>query len=112
MRFDLVDPSGNFSSWEVQTDEAQLHPHKLPIGNMAFGRWSAKDKFFVFWRRGVGHADLWALPEEAGIFSRSSKDPVRLTNGPLSYGPPLPSRDGKKLFAVGYQNRGELIRYD
>jgi Tol biopolymer transport system component len=37
---------------------------------------------------------------------------VRLTSGPLSYRTPLPSRDGKELFVVGDQRRGELARYD
>jgi eukaryotic-like serine/threonine-protein kinase len=57
-------------------------------------------------------ACLWVLPDKHGLFSRSPGEPIRLTNGPLNYGVPLPSHDGKKIFAVGFQNRGELIRYD
>lgn len=37
---------------------------------------------------------------------------MRFTNGPLSFDAPLPSRDGKKVYAIGFQNRGELVRYD
>ena len=36
----------------------------------------------------------------------------QLTNGPLNFGFPLPSRDGKKLFAQGWQPRAEMVRYD
>jgi Tol biopolymer transport system component len=35
-----------------------------------------------------------------------------LTNGPLSYWAALPSRDGKRIFAIGTKRRGELVRYD
>jgi len=37
---------------------------------------------------------------------------LRLTNGPLSYLNPFPSRDGKHLYAMGIKSRGELVRYD
>jgi Tol biopolymer transport system component len=32
--------------------------------------------------------------------------------GPLNFGSPVPSRDGKKLFVTGWQTRAELVRYD
>ena len=38
--------------------------------------------------------------------------PLQLTTGPLQFYHPLPSKDGKKLFVVGMQRRGELVRYD
>jgi hypothetical protein len=38
--------------------------------------------------------------------------PVPLTNGPVSYSSFVASRDGKQIFAVGAQRRGELVRYD
>jgi hypothetical protein len=37
---------------------------------------------------------------------------VRLTTGPLNYWGPLPGKDGKKIFVVGEQPRGEVLRYD
>jgi Tol biopolymer transport system component len=48
---------------------------------------------------------------KAGLLRRSLH-PVQLTNGPLSYRTPVPSRDGKQIFAVGTKARGELVRYD
>ncbi len=112
MRFAVEDPTGNSSVWEVDTSETQLHPQKLQIGGRAFGRWTQDGRFFVFARWDGERMDLWALPGKLEFFPRSTKGPIRLTNGPLSYGPPLPSRDGKKIFAVGYLNRGELVRHD
>ena len=37
---------------------------------------------------------------------------MQLTTGPLNFGSPLPSRDGKELFAQGWQARAEMVRYD
>jgi len=34
------------------------------------------------------------------------------TAGPLAFYLPLPSKDGKSVFAVGEQLRGQLLRYD
>ena len=39
-------------------------------------------------------------------------EPVVLTAGTISYLSPVPSLDGKKLFVIGRQPRGELVRYD
>jgi hypothetical protein len=37
---------------------------------------------------------------------------MRLTAGPLSYFDPVPSRDGKQVYALGTRQRGELVRFD
>src|SRR5262249_37455974 len=34
------------------------------------------------------------------------------TDGPLSYTSATPSRDGREIFAVGSQTRGELVQYN
>jgi WD40 repeat protein len=39
-------------------------------------------------------------------------DHTQLTAGPLNFRAPVSSRDGKRLYAVGEQRRGELTRYD
>jgi Tol biopolymer transport system component len=41
-----------------------------------------------------------------------ARTPVQLTTGPLRFGAPTPSSDGKKLFVIGAQPRVELTRYD
>ena len=45
-------------------------------------------------------------------FPQTNADPIQLTAGPLNYSSPLPSRDGKEIFVIGEQPRGELVRYD
>jgi WD40 repeat protein len=39
-------------------------------------------------------------------------EPKKLTAGPISFHDPVPSRDGKTVFALGTKERGELVRYD
>jgi Tol biopolymer transport system component len=55
--------------------------------------------------------DLWLLPMSKGFFQKSHT-PVQVTNGPLFYLRPSPSRDGKRIFAIGMKRRGEVVRYD
>jgi Tol biopolymer transport system component len=109
IRFPVVD-AGSVSFWEIQADGTRLHSLPGPIQGWS-GRWTSDGKFFIFERFENWHTDLWVAPEKHGIFSRSQA-PIRLTNGPLSFDAPLPGRDGKRIYTVGYQNRGELIRYD
>ena len=77
--------------------------------------WTSDEKYVTYesghrLQHGV-HSDIWALPLKAGLFRRTGK-PIRLTNGPLPYSFPYPSRDGKRIFVVGTKRRGELVRYD
>jgi dipeptidyl aminopeptidase/acylaminoacyl peptidase len=57
-------------------------------------------------------SEIWALPDRAGIFHKSTSEPPRVTNGPLNYSSPVPSRDARRLFVVGEQARAELERYE
>jgi DNA-binding winged helix-turn-helix (wHTH) protein len=102
------------SLWEVNSDGRNAHP-LLPgwqtDADPCCGRWTADGKWFVFQSRLQGRTDLWALPEAERWLGRSSL-PLRLTNGPLSYQFPFPSRDGKHLYALGLHQRGELVRFD
>jgi Tol biopolymer transport system component len=58
-----------------------------------------------------GHTNIWALREGGGWLNGHPK-PVQLTNGPLDFSYPVPSKDGRKIFAFGVQPRSELMRYD
>ena len=51
------------------------------------------------------------MAEKRGLF-RTRQAPLQVTNGPLSFHSPVPSLDGKKLYVVGSQPRGELARFD
>ncbi len=69
------------------------------------------EKYLLYGAGDTRHSDVWALPMRTGLFRTPGK-PIRLTNGPLPYSLPYPSRDGKQIFALGTKQRGELVRYD
>jgi Tol biopolymer transport system component/predicted Ser/Thr protein kinase len=103
------------SLWEVQADGTHLHP-LLPDWNKpsqeCCGSWTPDGKYFIFQSTRNAKAQLWAIPEKGGLFRRARWEPLELTTGPLSYSMPIPSVDGKKLFAIGSQPRGELGRFN
>jgi len=57
-------------------------------------------------------ADLWVSPEKQSILRWKPAKPIQLTTGPMNYSQSTPSPDGKYIFAVGGERRGELLRYD
>jgi hypothetical protein len=46
------------------------------------------------------------------MFRKASSEPTELTAGPVSYSRAVPSPDGKRIFAIGSQPRGELARFN
>jgi serine/threonine protein kinase/Tol biopolymer transport system component len=111
LRLTLLDQEANRSSlWELGADGS--HPHPLLPGfdqSSCCGRWTPDGRHYIF-VAGEGRSDLWVLTEKAGWLSFGNATPVPLTQGPLNYGRPVPSRDGKKIFAEGWRVSGELVR--
>lgn len=52
------------------------------------------------------------MREKGTLLGKPAPEPVQLTAGPMNFLGPVPSKDGKKLFVVGWQRRAELARYD
>src|SRR5262249_20556789 len=108
LRFTVTDTAWGSSSslWEVAADGSNLHP-LLPgwnkPANECCGKWTADGRYFVFRATRNGMTNIWARREQTGLFQQDSQEPVQLTNGPLNYGAPLPSLDGKRIFVVGVQ---------
>ena len=116
LRFTEHDPKQDSSSlWEVSADGTQSHP-VLPNwskhASECCGNWTPDGKYFVFQSTRNGRTDLWAIREKQNSWRRADREPVQLTAGPMSLSLPVPSKDGKKLFALGTKLRGELVRYD
>jgi Tol biopolymer transport system component len=76
------------------------------------GNWTADGKYYIFQSIRGNVSNIWALADTAGPFGRTRPEPVQVTSGATSIQLPLPSRDGKKLFAVAGEARGELVAYD
>jgi Tol biopolymer transport system component len=118
IRFTVSDEKTNSTSiWEVNADGTGLHP-LLPDWNKPHnelnGSWTPDGRYYIFEanRAGSTTSTLWALREKPSWFGRTSREPAQLTSGPLDFTLPVPSPDGKKIFAIGVQLRGELTRYD
>src|SRR5207247_5340072 len=75
------------------------------------GNWTLDGRYFVFQAAFEGRTQIFAMAEKRGLF-RTRQAPLQVTNGPLSFHSPVPSLDGKKLYVVGSQPRGELARFD
>jgi Tol biopolymer transport system component/DNA-binding winged helix-turn-helix (wHTH) protein len=115
IRLTLQDMKTGFEElWELNRDGSQPHP-LLPNWNDSphecCGRWTPDGKYYLFTSFREGRNSLWALPERHSWFQLRAK-PVQLTNGPLDFWLPVPSKDGKRIFAMGGQPRSEVLRYD
>jgi Tol biopolymer transport system component/DNA-binding winged helix-turn-helix (wHTH) protein len=117
LRFTLTRTTDNTSSlWEMGADGSTVH-HLLPgwhtvPGEDCCGMWSPDGRYYFFVSSISGTGCVWVLRENAGLFHKSRPVPVQLTTGPMSFGPFVPSLDGKRLLADGWLLRGELVRYD
>jgi dipeptidyl aminopeptidase/acylaminoacyl peptidase len=94
---------------EATADGAGLH--KMFGG--CCGEWTPDGRYFIFQDRHEGRLDLWAVPEKRRLWWLKRGDkPTQLTSGPLDFRYPLPSKDGRKIFAIGTSRQAELVRYD
>jgi eukaryotic-like serine/threonine-protein kinase len=114
LRFTVSPATGGYQIWEVAADGSHLHRllqnwHEPIASN---GNWTPDGKYYVFQSFRNGRVDLWAIPEKGDFFHKANPTPVQLTSGPLSFVAPQPSLDGKRIFAIGMQLRGELERFD
>jgi serine/threonine protein kinase/Tol biopolymer transport system component len=116
LRLSLLDlATGSSSLWEIQADGS--HPHPLLPGwsnpaQECCGDWTRDGKYFIFQSDHDGKTQLWAIPEKDGLFRKARWEATQLTTGPLSYSRAVPSVDGKRIFAIGSQPRGELARFN
>ena len=101
---------GGKSLWEISSSGSNLHQLLSdwhPSSRKCCGRWAPDGRFFF----NSGH-QIWALDGRRGLFRRAPTLPIQLTSGPVEWGTPIPSKDGKKIFADGRTKRGELVRFD
>jgi len=110
MRFTLFDyVLDKMTITEVASDGTglrEVHPG-------AWGKWTSDGRYFIFQTRHANHFELLALPEQKRFLRyKSVEQPVQLTAGLMDFFEPLPSKDGKQIFAIGRSNQAEVIRYD
>jgi len=92
-----------FTIFDVQIDDMSIiesaaeasAPRKILRG--CWGKWTPDGHHFVFQKRHHGRLDFWTLPEMRTIPWAHVDQPQQLTDGPLDYQYPLPSKDGKTI---------------
>ena len=115
LRFTVVNPKGESALWEAPADGTAAHAldFRWPGSPMeSYGRWSSDGRYYFFTSARDGISNFWVIEERADWLHRPRVDPVQLTAGPISYVRPLPAPDGSKIFALGTESAGELLRYD
>ena len=102
--------------WEMSADGSGLHrllPDWKETGSQCCGKWTPDGRLYIFHLSNSPMRDeLWALEEGLRPLRRWAIEPFRLTTGPLVWGRPILSKDGKKIFVKGQTPRGELSRID
>jgi Tol biopolymer transport system component/predicted Ser/Thr protein kinase len=116
LRFTVANLVNNtYAIWEVRADGTGMHPvfsgWNSPPAE-AGGGWTPDGRYYVFQSVRDGASNIWIVSDRSDWWRKVTLEPVQLTTGPLQYGAPLPSSDGKKLFVIGIQPRAELVRYD
>ncbi len=115
LRFTVGEATGGVHLWEVKADGSRMHrllPNWQEPPGERTGNWTPDGKYFVFQGFHNGRGDLWAIRDKGDFFHKANPAPVQLTSGPLSFHAPQPSLDGKRIFTIGEQPRGELERFD
>ena len=112
LRYSVQDAkTGATSIWEANADGTSSHAlfqGWTGAANPCCGTWTGDGRYFVFEAAG----NIWARREHAGLLQRRADDPVQLTFGPIPFSGVIASRDGKRLFAIGSQRKGRLVRHD
>jgi Tol biopolymer transport system component/DNA-binding winged helix-turn-helix (wHTH) protein len=115
VRFTVTGSQSETTIWEVPAGGGNPHPldfHWAGTPMEGYGEWTKDGRFYIFATKRDGVSNLWATEEETDLLHRRRVEPVQLTAGPINYSRPLPSRDGARIFALGTQVAGELLRYD
>lgn len=119
IRFTVSDTEKNTTMlWEIGQDGS--NPHTLlptwPSASTACcGSWTADGRYYIFQvtqSSPTTITTLWALPDAATGANANAAAPIRLTDGPMSFGNASPARDNKNIWAIGVQPAGEAVRYD
>jgi Tol biopolymer transport system component/DNA-binding winged helix-turn-helix (wHTH) protein len=109
--------------WEMSSSGSNVHRLLQGWDDSTLaccGTWTPSGDFFFFLagntpedvltRGPVGQ--IWALDERRGRIRPAAAGPIRLTDGPNLWSPPVVSRDGKQIFSKQTTLRSELVHYD
>jgi Tol biopolymer transport system component/DNA-binding winged helix-turn-helix (wHTH) protein len=108
LRFSMIDPIAHtLSLWQLSASDRRPEPVLAGFTNPSSeccGIWINGGRSFVFQSSRGGNTDLWKLSGE------STKNPVRLTDGPLEFQSPVAAPNSSRVFFLGVDARSELER--
>ncbi|NUQ30411.1 MAG: hypothetical protein HOQ35_18100 [Acidobacteriaceae bacterium] len=114
IRFSMQHWSKNVGLWEVSADGKNLHTlfaNERWARQACCGDWSPDGRYYVFVLDEARRSSLWIARDHP--LPWQSRKPQQLAEGPVDYWrAPLISQDGKQLYALGEEARGELLRYE
>ena len=96
--------------WESKIDGGKVRP-MLPDWEEiehCCGLWTPDGQYYVFQAKHDDRTQLWAVRD----YGNKISDPVQITAGALDFRRPTIAADGKRIFAIGWQLRGEVVRYN
>jgi len=116
LSFTLWNPTTSTTKlWMARLDGTDAHEVLPEWGKPpaeCCGRWTPDGKYFIFAATQNNASSLWALPQKAPFGRVLSGAPMQLATGPLRLNGVLPAKNGKQIFIVGTQPKGELVRFD
>ena len=110
IRFTVGNAGANTTSiWEVNTDGSNPHALFSSWANASAaccGIWAADGRYYIFQVTQGTLTTLWAAPDSG------TSAPVRLTDGPTSFGNVSISGNSNDLLAIGVKPTAEAIVYE
>ena len=99
--------------WDADLDGSNAHRFVPDYpGRASLGNWSPNGMYYFFSGMIADRNDLWVVRETQPWWKKAASQPVQLTLGPMSIGPPVVSKDGRQLYAVAEEGLGALSVYD
>lgn len=99
--------------FEAASDGSNMHEIQRGTEDAGLGcpAWTPDGNYLVYVTLHPNRFDISVVGAGTRLIS-DRRHPVELTRGPLSYAGAIPSHDGKHIFAIGTEPRGEIVRYD
>lgn len=115
LRFALEEQnSTNCALWQLEIASKtvrRLLPDEYNSATLLAGGWTPDDRYFFYASGDAPTENIWAMRQEE-MLRRASSQPMQITTGPLGFFVPLSGQDGKTVYSVGQQLRGQLVRYE
>ena len=116
IRFSIENPNTSDGElWEVSSDGTGVHrlfSNWAEPPGVCCGRWTPNGQYYIFLAWKGGRVGVWSFRERRSLNFWRQSVPVNLITGPTVFSRLIPSHDGRKLFALGQNVEGDMMRYD